>query len=558
MVGDGRRLQGAADFGRLGMEGGWRTRVFYWVLLPVLATASGVLGYYAYQSASQFAALGEQSIVQSTVLLVDEKVDRIEQQVINADNAVFHLVDLTALDELENRWKPLAVRISPSVRSLLVVDDGGNVLAYASRDSVHSRRDFLKVFSERILPDLELERRPMGQLRHLHRTYAERSYLISAKPVIHEARRHYLIAYHDPVYFVRDVFPTLFVTDEGKRRYNIVDEDHRRIYGPSLTRAGDYLVGRRFPTTLYNWRLQVAPKQAPLLVARGRSRFVMEAALIGLSFGIVLLGVAFLIYAATKESRLNALRSEFVANVSHELKTPLSVVRMFAEMLLTKRVRSEEKERQYLEIIFRESERLSSLIENVLDFSALERGKQTFQMREGDLADVVLRAIETFRFRLEREGLEVRLTTAPDVPPVRFDEQAILLAVMNLLDNAVKYGGSEGPVEVSIARGRRHVYVRVRDHGPGIPPGQHRRVFDRFYRVRRDTETRGSGIGLSLVKQLIEGHGGRAWAEDADGGGAMLAFSLPLRGATLFPRADFPRTEDDSDPSGREPSHDGL
>lgn len=528
------------------MQGGWRTRVIYWFVLPTIAAAAGILGYYAFQSASQFAALGEQSIVQSTILLVDEKVDRIEQQIIQADNAVFHLVDFESLESLEDRWTPLAVRISPSVADLLVVDDGGNVVAYAGRGSTRAQRDFQKVFLERILPDLELERRPVDQLRHLHRTYAGRSYLISYKPVRYQGRRHYLVAHHDTTYFVREVFPSLFVSEEGKRRYNIVDEDNHRIYGPSLSRAGDYLVGRRFPTTLYTWRLQVAPKQAPLLEERRRSGFVIEVALIGFSFAIILLGIAFLIYAATKESRLNALRSELVANVSHELKTPLSVVRMFAEMLLTKRVRSEEKERQYLEIILRESERLSALIENVLDFSALERGKQTFQMRPGDLGEVVQRAIETFRARFEQGGLEVKLAQAEGIPELRFDEQAILLAVMNLLDNAVKYGGETGPVEVRIELGRRHVYVRVRDHGPGIPDGEHRRVFERFYRVRRDAETRGSGIGLSLVARIVEAHGGRAWAEGAPGGGALVSFSLPLRGVSWMPRPD------DSDPSGEE------
>jgi two-component system phosphate regulon sensor histidine kinase PhoR len=511
------------------MEGGWRTRLIYWGVLPTIAAAAGILGYYAYQSAAQFAALGEQSIVQSTLLLVDEKVDRVEQQIITADNAVFHLVDFEDLEGLEERWVPLAERISPSVRALVVVDDGGNVVGYASRASARGRRDFHKVFLERILPDLELERRRVDQLRHLHRTYADRSYLISYKAVRHRGRRVYLVAHHDPGYFVREVFPSLFVTEE-ESRYNVVDEDNRRIYGPSLSRAGDYLVGRRFPTTLYNWRLQIAPKQAPLLEAQRRSGFVTEVGLIGLSFVIILLGVMFLIYAATKESRLNLLRSEFVANVSHELKTPLSVVRMFAEMLLTKRVRSEEKEQQYLEIICRESERLSALIENVLDFSAIERGKQTYQMREADLLDVVQRAMDTFRFRLEREGLEVRLEQRAELPAgVCFDEQAILLAIMNLLDNAVKYGGAEGPVELIVDRGRRHVYVRVRDHGPGIPEGQHRRVFDRFYRVRRDADTRGSGIGLSLVKRIVEAHGGRAWAENAPDGGAVVSFSLPIR-----------------------------
>ncbi len=530
------------------MSPSWRTRVIYWFVLPVIAAAAGILGYYAYQSASQFAALGEQSIVQSTVLLVDEKVDRIEQQIINADNAVIHLVELDSLDSLEATWRPLAVRISPSVSALLVLDDGGNVIADASRGSARARRDFLKVFLERIMPDLELERLPAGQLRHLHRTYAEHSYLISYQAVRFSGRRFYLIANHDTGYFVREVFPSLFVTEEGKRRYNIVDEDNHRIYGPSLSRAGDYLVGRRFPTTLYNWRLQVAPKQAPLLTDSRRSSFVTEAGLIGLSFAIILIGIIFLIYAATKESRLNALRTEFVANVSHELKTPLSVVRMFAEMLLTKRVRSEEKEREYLEIICRESERLSALIENVLDFSALERGKHTFQMREGDLGDLAERAIETFRVRLEREGLEVRFSQAPELPRIRFDDQAILLAIMNLLDNAVKYGGSDGPVELALSVGRRHAYVRVRDHGPGIPEGELRRVFERFYRVRKESGTRGSGIGLSLVKHIVEAHGGRAWAENAPGGGALVSFSLPLRGLSWMPRAEADRSEDHSHP----------
>ncbi|MCZ7687008.1 MAG: sensor histidine kinase [Sandaracinaceae bacterium] len=132
------------------------------------------------------------------------------------------------------------------------------------------------------------------------------------------------------------------------------------------------------------------------------------------------------------------------------------------------------------------------------------------------------------------------------LPELRFDEQAILLAVMNLLDNAVKYGGESGPIEVLVELGRRHVYVRVRDHGPGIPEGEHRRVFERFYRVRRDAQTRGSGIGLSLVARIVEAHGGRAWAENAPGGGALVSFSLPLRGVSWMPRAD------DSDPSGEE------
>lgn len=522
----------------------------YWGVLPTIAAAAAILGYYAYQSAAQFAALGEQSIVQSTLLLVDEKVDRVEQSIINADNAVFHLVNLDDLESLEPSWTPLAERISPSVKAVLVVDDLGEIAALAYRGGDRGAEDFRKVFMERILADLELQRRRVDRLGHLHRTYAERSYLISYRAVRHRGQRYYLVAYHDTAYFEREMFPSLFVTDDGERRYNVVDEDNHRIYGPNLSRAGDFLVGRRFPSTLYNWRLQVAPKEAPLLTAQQQSGFATEVGLIALAFAIILLGVVFLIYAATKERRLNMLRSEFVANVSHELKTPLSVVRMFSEMLLSGRVRSEEKEKQYLEIICRESERLSALIENVLDFSAIERGKQSYQMRDGDLLDVANRAIETFRFRAENVELEVH----GEIPAVAFDEQAVLLAIMNLLDNAVKYGGADNPVHLIVERGRRHVYVRVRDHGPGIPKSDHRRVFQRFYRVRGTAaQTRGSGIGLSLVKRIVEAHDGKAWADNAEDGGAILSFSLPIREAVFTPKSEPPPAPRDSVPPREAP-----
>lgn len=507
----------------------WRSRIVYLVLIPAIAIAAGILGYFSIQSARQFAQESEQSVLASTLVLVDEKVDRVEQMLITSDEAVFHLVDLENPESVSSAWEPLATRISPSVRALLVLDDGGNVLGYACRCSSTERRDFLKIFSERILPNLQLEQERLGVLRHHHRTYADTSYLISYRAVRHRGRRHYLVAHHDTGFIVRELFPTLFVHEEERVSYNVVDDDNRLVYGQSrISRAGDYLVGRRFPTTLYGWRLQIAPKLAPELIVRGAEQVYTESALIGLSFAIVLLGVGFLIYAAVKESRLNALRSEFIANVSHELKTPLSVVRMFSEMLMTGRVRDEKKRQEYLQIIARESERLTSLIENVLDFSAIERGKQQYQLREGDLADVVARAIDTFRYRLEREGLEVKLEAAEGVPAVRFDEQAILLAVINLLDNAVKYGGGS-PIEVTIERGRRHAYVRVRDHGPGIPAEEHRRVFERFYRVRNGTgNARGSGIGLSLVKRIVEAHDGRAWVENAPSGGARVSFSIPF------------------------------
>ncbi|GAB4207246.1 MAG: hypothetical protein OHK0013_24690 [Sandaracinaceae bacterium] len=503
----------------------WRSRLLYFLLLPAMLIAAGVLGFYSIEAAQRFAETTEESIFESTLILVDEKIDRIEQMVIMADEAVFHLVDLSAPTRVEREWPELAGRISPSVRALVVLDDTGNVLGYSCRCSAQESEDFLKLFEERMLADLVLEQAPLGQLRHLHRRYGDQSYLLSYRALRHEGRRAYVVAHHDTGYFLRDVFPTIFVNEEGKRQYNVVDEDNRRIYGESLSSAGDYLVGRNFPTTLYGWRLQVAPKAAPALRAQRRTRDYSESALITLSLAIVLVGVAFLLYAQNKERRLNEMRSELLANVSHELKTPLSVVRMFSEMLLTGRVRDEAKQRQYLETILRESERLTGLIENVLDFSAIERGKEVYQFREGDVQDVVARATDAFRAR-HGEALAPRVHVADGLPRARFDEQSLMLVLMNLLDNAAKYG--EPPIEVRLEQGRRHLYVRVRDHGPGIPPEHHKRVFDRFFRLRKPgSSVRGSGIGLALVKRIVEAHGGKVWVETPDGPGALVCFSLP-------------------------------
>ena len=504
-----------------------RSSLVYFVLVPAIAVAAGILGYYSWLTATQFAQLGDEAIAASTLLLVREKVDIIEQYVIAADNAVLDSVDLDAPEALNTTWRPRAADISPSVRAVMVLDDAGNVVGYAIRGDATDREDFEKVFVERIMPDLELQRLRPGRLKHLHRDYGGKNYLISYRALIHHGRRMYLALHHDTAYIVREEFPRLFATDEGKRLTNVVDEHGHRVYGPSLAHAGDYLVGHRFPTTLYGWRLQVAPKQAPLLDAHGRSRQRTEVGLIGTSFLVILLGISFLLWASNKERKLNALKAEFIANVSHELKTPLTVVRMFSDLLRTGRVASPEKRTQYLEIICTESERLSALIDNVLDFSALERGRLRYELRLGDPVEVLERALETSRHRMEREGTDISFTCPEHVPELKMDAEALLLAVVNLLDNAVKYGGG-APVELSLELKPRWVEVRVRDHGEGILPADLRRVFERFYRSRRDAGTRGSGIGLSLVARIAEAHGGRAHAENAPDGGAIVSFTLPI------------------------------
>lgn len=507
------------------MEGG-RFRLAYWMLAPAILIATGILGYYTFRSSREHIQLGERTIAQSLLSVAQQRVEQIERYILVADNAVFRLVDPNQSSTIDTVWLPEAASQTPSVQAVLLVDQSGNVIQWASREDRKSRRAFLRLFRQQLVQSLDLESPEANTLRHVHEQVDGKSYLLSYKAYSTlPGQFTYVVAYHDPQYLVDEVFPGMFASDETTPLYNIVDESNQIVFGPDLSEAGVYTVGHRFPRTLYGWRLQVAPRQAALLQAQGRSRMRGEVALPLLSFAIILLSAIFFLYAAEKERRLNELKSELMANVSHELKTPLSVVRMFADMLRSNRVPSEERRHEYLDIICRESERLTSLIDNVLDFSALERGRGPYRLRRGDINEAVGRALDAFRYRGEQDGVEIQLQKSDNLPPVLIDQEAIALAVINLLDNAIKYGGT--PVQLELSARRSSVDIAVRDHGPGIPSDALRRVFERFYRGPQSGPTRGSGIGLSLVQHIAQAHGGRAWAKNAPGGGAVVGFSIP-------------------------------
>jgi two-component system phosphate regulon sensor histidine kinase PhoR len=502
-------------------------RLGYWILVPAVIIAAGILGYYTFQTSREYTELGEQTIAQSLLSVAQQRVEEVERYIRSADSTVYRLVNPNDSGTIDSVWLPAAALETPSVRSVLLVDREGTVIQWASQSDRKTRRDFLRIFRQELIKSLDLTSPDPRILRHVHQQVGDESYLLSYKAHSTLAGQvTYIVAHHDTDYLVDEVFPEMFGSDDATSRYNVVDEANRVVFGPDLSDVSTYTVGHRFPTTLYGWRLQVAPRQAALLQAQGASRMRGAAALPIMSFAIILLAAIFFLYAAEKERRLGQLKSELMANVSHELKTPLSVVRMFADMLRSDRVPSEERRTEYLDIICRESERLTSLIDNVLDFSAVDSGQGNYRLRRGDVGEAIGRALEAFRYRGEQEGVDIQLEAPPELPPVLIDQEAIALAIINLLDNAVKYGGHT-PIELEITTRRSVVDIAVRDHGPGIPNESLRLVFDRFYRGPHSGPTRGSGIGLSLVKHIAQAHGGRAWAKNAPGGGAIVGFWIP-------------------------------
>jgi two-component system phosphate regulon sensor histidine kinase PhoR len=504
---------------------------FLWV--PAIVVGVLVLGGVTFRTTFQIEKLRQQSVVEATLSLANEKVDRLDKRIIEEDNVALAVSDAAALASLPRRWLPTAARETPSVRAILILEPESpahEVLAFASRAGGGPEDDaFRRLLTQRIFPDLSLAP-PYDELRHLHKVYGGQSYLLAYSLRTNAPKPYLVVAWHDVPRIVHEMLPRLFPDAAGSSRVNVIDEDGRVVFGPPL-RGGDFTVGRPFPTTLYNWRLQVTLTSAQELGARVERRRLLEMLMVGLSCVAVVAGLAVVIVAAERERRLSALKSDFVANVSHELKTPLSLVRMFGELLLSGRVASDDKRREYLQIIVNESERLTALIENVLDFAKFERGKSAFEFRAGSVSQAAIRAIEVYRYRAEREEVEIAVSIDSQVPDTLVDERALELLVMNLLDNALKYAREGKRIAVDVRTGAQAIELRVSDRGPGIPTAERRRIFERFVRGVSGTErqVRGSGIGLALVKHIAESHGGDAWVESEVGRGSTFIVTIPIR-----------------------------
>jgi hypothetical protein len=246
--------------------------------------------------------------------------------------------------------------------------------------------------------------------------------------------------------------------------------------------------------------------------------------------GVLLPGCLWLLWRDTRrEVHMAELRSQFVSSVSHELKTPLTAIRMLAETLQMRSTNA-AKHAQYLDTIVNESERLTRLLNNVLDFSRIERGQKNYHLRPADLADVVQSAARTMRFPLTQQGFDFTVDVRNDIPPIPIDRDSLEQAVLNLLSNAMKYSGESRDVSLRLSRQNGHALIEVEDHGLGIAAEQQKRIFEKFYRVPtpENHAISGTGLGLALVAHIAEAHGGSVEVDSALGKGSTFSIRLPL------------------------------
>ncbi len=260
------------------------------------------------------------------------------------------------------------------------------------------------------------------------------------------------------------------------------------------------------------------------------SRTQKNLYLVGLLDVVLIAGVIVVFRSVRREMELARLKSDFVSNVSHELRTPLALIRMYAETLEMGRLTSEGKKMEYYGTILRESERLTRLVNTILDFSAMEAGKKQYSFASVQLNDVVSEVLTTYAVHLKSKGFVPDASLDPTLPRIRADVGTLAEAVINILDNAIKYSEAEKYVGIRTGRVDSSVYVEIEDHGIGIPPAHLHKIFDMFYRVSTGPihDRKGTGIGLALVKHIMDAHNGTVDVRSTPGTGSTFRLMFPV------------------------------
>jgi len=309
----------------------------------------------------------------------------------------------------------------------------------------------------------------------------------------------------------------------------IEDNNKRLIFSKVIKEETSYL-SFSFPENLPQWKLLLwenKPGFLASLLKEGSGIYLYIFILIAL---LMVLGFVFTIYTLNGELRLNKLKSEFISNVSHELKSPLTSIRMMTEMLHHKRVQTEERKSEYYSAMLAESEHLSHLIDNILDFSKIDENRSKYDFTDLDINELLQKFIESTRERIQESGFDIRYSCPDRVPIIRADKNAILQVFYNLADNAIKFSGTSRQIDINLFSKEDELLLCVKDYGIGISGKNQKKIFDRFYRGDEPQQMgiMGSGIGLTIVKKIMEAHKGQLTLESIPGEGSTFCIHFPF------------------------------
>ncbi len=327
-----------------------------------------------------------------------------------------------------------------------------------------------------------------------------------------------------------DQLPDVFTP---ARILTILDESGRPLLIPDQQEGRDWrrpFAAQEISERLPRWEVAAYLADPDAVASRANLTMLVMWILVAILFVAIATGGTYILNTLRGEMQLARQKTTFVANVSHELKTPLTSIRMFAEMLKEHRQPDREKQEKYLDLMVSETERLTRLINNVLDFTRMERGEQKYEKKRLDVALLCEALIESQRLRLEHNGFAVSFQNDLGEAFVNGDEESLIQTLLNLLSNSEKYSDNRKQIDVDLTGTEDSVLIHVKDRGIGIPAREAKKIFQEFYRVDESLTSRvkGSGLGLPIAHRIIRDHGGDIHYYPRDGGGSVFQIRLPL------------------------------
>jgi len=300
------------------------------------------------------------------------------------------------------------------------------------------------------------------------------------------------------------------------------DVNHSVLNSESIIRSN-------FSPFFKNKVLQVRLKNPDIIEKYVFERKITTAVGLFLLFGAMLIGLLTLIQDEKRKKRMVTMRSDFVSNVTHELKTPLTSINMFAESILLGRVKSEKDLKKYANVIVKESERLKRMINNILDFSRKENDKLTYHLKECDLSEVVNSTMEEMNYWLGINKFEVKLDLQENIVAV-VDPEGIKQVLSNLISNAIKYSDIKKKLIVRLYKKRAKAFIEVEDYGIGIPEEKQKRIFEKFYRInsKKNENISGTGLGLTVSRDIVEAQNGKLLVSSVINKGSKFTIELNI------------------------------
>lgn len=315
--------------------------------------------------------------------------------------------------------------------------------------------------------------------------------------------------------------------------YAIVDDAGHLLHQsgtPMIHENAEPIISISLAPHLPHWGLAVYASDTSTLVQSGGWFIILTGLLFIIFITTIIIGGILLTWQAHRNVRDALQKTSFVSNVSHELKTPLTSIRMFAELLFEGRINDPEKSKHYLEIIVSESRRLTRLVNNILDFSRLEQGRKKYHLDEIDLTVFLSAILESFSLQMKEHKMALKTLFPDDLVLVMADRDSLEQVMINLIDNAIKYAGSGMEVSVSLITYETACEIRIEDRGPGVPDAHQHKIFDKFHRIDNTltAKQQGSGLGLSIARRILRDLGGDLVYEQRSGGGSSFIVKLPV------------------------------